>query len=224
MNYLALCQKLVRKAGIPGVGPTTVVNQTGELLRVIEWVKDAWSEIQTKHTQWTFRWVYAQTQALALNGRIFDPTVDWAINVSRFDTDTFKLNHTALGLTDQRYVSFEPWQSFESRFVIGPVQSGFPSVFSVRPDGKVMFNTQLDDAYTAVFDYYRGTQFLAADADIPYLPVDHHDAIWQKALMLYAEFEEAGSLYATAKRDYKSLQNAMERLYLPELVWGEPLA
>ena len=223
MNFVQLCQKLGTKAGIPGTGPTTVTGQAGELLRVVTWIKDAWTEIQNEEDEWKFMWVYGQQQPLLVNGRTYDPTVDWTLNVARFDVDTFKLYRTSLGVSDQTYVSYQPWQAFESRYNIGPVRLGKPSVFSLRPDGKVMFDSQLDDAYTAIFDFYRSAQVFAADTDIPYLNVDFHDAIWQKGLMYYAEYEEAGSTYATAKRDYDKLLTKMQRRFLPDLVWGDPL-
>ena len=46
MTYLELCQTLRREAGVSGVGPASVVDQSGEYLRLVEWIKAAWTEIQ----------------------------------------------------------------------------------------------------------------------------------------------------------------------------------
>ena len=47
MNFLALCQKVVRDSGtISGDRPVTVTNQTGRLGKIIHFVLEAWQEIQ----------------------------------------------------------------------------------------------------------------------------------------------------------------------------------
>jgi hypothetical protein len=54
LNYLQLCQKLRQEAGISGSGPTSTLNQSGELARVCDWIQQSYIDIQEKHTDWNF--------------------------------------------------------------------------------------------------------------------------------------------------------------------------
>ena len=41
MNFLDLCQRLVRETGIADDGPATVTGQIGDFGRVVDWINDA---------------------------------------------------------------------------------------------------------------------------------------------------------------------------------------
>ena len=55
MNYLQLCQRLNEEAGLQGAAtkPTSVLNQTAMLARVVKWITEAWTDIQTQR-EWDF--------------------------------------------------------------------------------------------------------------------------------------------------------------------------
>ena len=57
MNYLELCRRARRECGIAGAetDPTAVTSQVGEYRRLVDWVSEAWTEIQGRHTDW--RWL-----------------------------------------------------------------------------------------------------------------------------------------------------------------------
>ncbi len=52
MTFLQLVQRLRQEAGASGTGPVTVVNQDGELARMVNWINDAWLDIQSQHKDW----------------------------------------------------------------------------------------------------------------------------------------------------------------------------
>lgn len=52
MNRLTLAQSLREKCGITGSGPSTTLSQTGEMLRVVNWIDEAWLQIQTLSDWW----------------------------------------------------------------------------------------------------------------------------------------------------------------------------
>lgn len=51
MNRLALVQRLALECGVSGTISSTV-NQTGEALRLVTWIDQAWLDLQTKHDDW----------------------------------------------------------------------------------------------------------------------------------------------------------------------------
>lgn len=49
MNYLQLCQRLHREMRDSGSGMTSVTNQRGRYLEMVEAIRDAWTDIQGKY-------------------------------------------------------------------------------------------------------------------------------------------------------------------------------
>ena len=65
---LSLCQDLRLLAGIPGNGPLTTLNQTGEYGLIVKWIGDAWREIQARHL-WDWMWEEATVTILSGTSR-----------------------------------------------------------------------------------------------------------------------------------------------------------
>ena len=51
-TYLEMVQKAIRKSGAKVDAPTTIVGATGITELFVEWVQDAWKEIQLEHLGW----------------------------------------------------------------------------------------------------------------------------------------------------------------------------
>ena len=51
MNFLELCRRTVEKCGISG-SLTSTSGQIGEMLRVVNWVNEAWHDIQLSQSNW----------------------------------------------------------------------------------------------------------------------------------------------------------------------------
>ena len=51
-TYLEICKRVRQEAGIAGTGPASVLNQTGEYKRVVDWVASAWEDLQNKRSDW----------------------------------------------------------------------------------------------------------------------------------------------------------------------------
>ncbi len=54
MDYLSLCQRLRKEAGVSGDGPATVVGQTSMYDKLVGWIDTAWQEMQTSRPDWLF--------------------------------------------------------------------------------------------------------------------------------------------------------------------------
>ena len=54
MNFLSLCQRLRQECGVDGTGPVSVTGQTGEQKRLVDWIVQAWVEIQEERPDWLF--------------------------------------------------------------------------------------------------------------------------------------------------------------------------
>lgn len=89
MNFLQLCNRVRQDCGISGSDLTTVTSQTGEFLRITNWVNEAWMDVQAMRTDWmwmrksiTFPTVAHQTT--------YTPTQIGLTDFSEWDRDTFR--------------------------------------------------------------------------------------------------------------------------------------
>ena len=74
-----------------------------------------------------------------------------------------------------------------------------------------------DVAYKVAGEYIRNAQVLAASADIPRLPVQHHAVITYRALMYLAEFDEAKDAYQLAMVHYTPIWDSLIADQLPTM-------
>jgi hypothetical protein len=93
MNYLELAQKLRRKCRVSGTGPSAVTNQTEEYNRLLDWINEAYLEIQRMHVDWRF--MRSSAWAVTVEGRqAYSATTDfgltdfgyWALDFEAGDT------------------------------------------------------------------------------------------------------------------------------------------
>ena len=63
-TYLELCVHARRECRMAGTGPTAVTGQVGELERLVNWVSQAYTEIQNREMNWRWMrapWTYSAT-------------------------------------------------------------------------------------------------------------------------------------------------------------------
>jgi len=225
MTYLEMCQRLRLEAGIAGSGPTSVVSQTGELGRIVDWVATANDDIQNINSTWRF----LQTS--------FDfSTVDGTQNYAPADVSIDDLGSWKFGRdddftiysaeADEQYLIYVPWNNFKGTYLFGTSrsQTGKPTIITVKPDNSTSFYAIPDDAYTVTGEYYKKAQTLAADDDESLIPSQFHMIVVWRALMLYGAYSGASDAYSHGENEYKSLLRKLNKSELPRMTWGAPLA
>ena len=227
MNFLALCQRLVSEAGISG-SLTSVVSQTGENLRVVNWVNSAYEAIQNAQPSWKFM-RHGFTVNTVINQDAYaytactDTTLASAIvNFGRWDTDSFKIYLTSV--SDEIEVPFLDYMSWRSRYRVASQTAGRPTDATTLPDDKIGLGPKPNAVFVFSGDYYRSAKTMSVNTDDPIIPSQYHMVIVWRALMLYAAFEEAGSLYQTAMVEYNKINRMLELNQLPPIVMAGPLA
>ena len=205
MNRLELCKMTRQLAGIPGTGPTTTIGQTGESKRVVDWVDMAWAEIQ-RIGKWDFLWEAATVVVTAGTN-----TTTGTIPAHRYEKDSV---YDAFGAP----LTYCPWVEFRQSYPLALIAAGTPGIWTIRPDLAFAVDSKPTANTTYTVERYKNPVAMTADADTPAIPTEHHMAIVYKALLLYANFEEAGITRATAEEEYSRHLNAMQRLLLPDLI------
>jgi hypothetical protein len=226
MNFLALCQRLRSEAGVAGSGPAAVTGQTGELLRLVNWVKDAYRDIQDRRDDWEFLRLDFTFSASVVGGATYAKTsVSNLANWKHDQRDSFRCYLTATGENDEQWLTFEDWDKFRATRLFGANRSntGRPLYFSIKPNKSIVLWPAPDATYTIAGEYFRTAAEFSADADEPLFD-RHHMAIVYNALMRYAAYVGEPSLYARAESEHKKLIRKLERDYVHNLMLGSALA
>jgi hypothetical protein len=222
MNFLQICQRTRSEAGIPGSGPTSVLLQTGQLLRVVQWVQEAYEEIQNLHPTWQFL-QKSFNFSTVIGVAMYTPT-----GVSINDLGEWKENDFRIysSVSDESYLIYEPWETFRPNYNFGSLrsQSGRPTVITSKPDDSLLVYSIPDQVYTIDGQYYRSAHVMSNNIDEPLFSERYQMTIVWKALMLYTGALGASDVYAHAQFEYKKAANKMRNKYLPKMTFGRPLA
>lgn len=229
MTFLELCQDMAREATVTGT-IATVVDQTGEALRVVNWVAKAYVKIQNEHSDWTF-----------LRNDVLFPTVATLNNYAAAAAATanggpefgewlfapgWRCYLSASGVADEQPVRYCSYDVFRRRYGYGNARldTGRPQVVTEKPDRSLLFWPIPNAVYQVVGEQYRAPHNFTANGDNPVFPAKFHQAIVQRALMLYAEFEGDATVFGAAQTEYIRILGEMENKYLPDWEDPEPMA
>ncbi len=239
MTYLELVRRLRQECGISGTAstPSAVTGQTGEMQRLVDWIASAWREIQNKYQDW--RWMRRSFTGTTTSAQseyaytAFTDTTDVA-TISRFGkwlhTDAygcplFAIYPTSLGVANQIWLYYRPWDEFRQIYRFGPQVSGPPVCFSITPSDKIALGPAPDaTGYTVTGDYQMSAQELAADANTPEMPTRFHMLIVYEAMKKYAGYESAPEVMGTATMEADKLWSPLESDQKPAIALAEPLA
>lgn len=234
LTYLQLSSRLRQEAGITGTGPTAVVGQTGELKRVVDWVADAWREIQNRHNNW--RWMRSSFSVNTVAGTdhyAYGDCTDTndVATIARFkrwwvddEEDRPKIYLSASGVSTQQRLIFMPWYDFKYIYRIGSGQSGQPTYISVDPQNNIVLGPNPDAVYVVTGDYQRGVLELTADGTTPDMPADFHLLIVWEALKKYGSFEAASESYQRGHDNAAIYWGDLRINQLPDLQTAGPMA
>lgn len=207
MNRLALVNRLIAESGSSGLALGSTLNQKGDALNFVNWIDDAWLEIQGL-LNWPSLWEDASVTIAAGAS-----TAAGTLAHKRYQQDS--------GRVGGGFITFLPWDRFRVRYpTVTPGAS--ITAWTVRPDRSIAVNAQVTEDTVLQVERYRMPGRFAADDDEPLLFSEHHMMIVWRALMLYGGFDEAGVAYKRGAAEYAQ----MKRLAagdLPSMEPGEPL-
>jgi len=220
MAYLALCQRVARRAAIAGASsgkPDDVVGQPERLQRICDYVAEAVREIETAHVDWTF----------------MRPSIDFFVEarcgfVDPRDThlDVLSLNENAVyGRTERWHQQIVPmpWPAFRERREVSrqpAAVNSLPSEFSVDPSGAIQLSPVSALPFVLRAECVVAPAVLTSSDDTPHIPASHHDVIFYRALALHYETDEAEFLMRTAEARFAEWMGRLEALYLPNNAWS----
>jgi len=222
MDFLGLCQRLHSEAGVSGSAHTTVIGQTGMLLRLVNWALTAYEDIQNLHPDWKFlRKAFsfptvAATQNYTLATLGFTDLNSWISNDVRIYS----------AVADETRLTYIPFDAFKYTYQIGPnrTSEGRSTLFSIESDNSISLWQLPDAVYTVNGDYFQKAGDMTLDVDEPIIPSEYHMIIVWRALMFYGAKEGADEVYAHGQNEYKNILRRLRFSQLPKMGWGPPLA
>lgn len=229
-NYLQLCQDLRRECSISGTGPTATTGQVGEYLRVINWTKNAYLEIQQEHDDFRFMRKSFTVSAVSGDGAYAfgdcTDTVSLAAisRFSRWHKDSFKAYLTSAGVGAEYALRWLPWEQFRGIYRYGTQTNSVPCHVSEDPTQAFVLGPKPDATYSVSGDYQIGPQTLAADADTPEMPARFHQLIVYNAMIRYGFHQVAPEAIQHAQLMGGRLHSALVRDQRPQISLGSPLA
>ncbi|HJY33765.1 MAG TPA: hypothetical protein VJ260_02885, partial [Vicinamibacterales bacterium] len=140
MTFLELCQELARKAAISG-SIVSVADQTGEALRVVNWIAEAYELVQTRNTDWSF----LRTDAIFAVAAPTSVYLAAAAGVDQFGewrfADGWRCYSTAAGVADEQPVRYCKYDAFRNRYQYGNTRTmtDRPQVVTEGPDQALHF-------------------------------------------------------------------------------------
>lgn len=218
MNYLQLVQRAVRKSGGKIAIPTTVVGQTGITQLFVDWVADAWKEIQIERMGYYPRISRDLSMAMVVG------TYDYALPATLEGVDTRSLTCDLAGVNESPMM-FCPYDHYRREVDRQVRVDGKPQFFTLSPDNRLVVWPNPDELYTIRYDgvlvaqIWDSTDSAGVGTSNVLTPtglrVDYQDAIVWKAIIDYAMHFEDGSKLAEAQAKYKPYLKYIEERHMP---------
>lgn len=219
MNYLQLCQRLRSEVGISGAD-ATVTGATGEWLRVTNWIKQAWNEIQVLHDNWNFMRGTVSFATVAEQAEY--PYASSPLSLTdfgRWRDDSFRIYKDSVG--DEHYLHYLDYNEFRDRYLISTYQTtyAYPSVITVSPSDSLILALPPEAIYTVSGEYFKDITELSSDSDTPSMPSRYHMMIVYRAMMDYALYEAASEAAQRSAQRYQEMKFRLECDELPDVTF-----
>lgn len=201
MTFLELVQALHRECGAAGTQPSSVTSQTGEALRLVNWIASADYRLQTRWNDWKFLRATFTTgnQTTAGTATLTRPS-----DLKSWDFDTFRI----LWPGETEYFPIEVVEYFTIKDEILSTDQDAPSRVIILPDNNLQLDPVPDGVYTVRADYYRRPTRLASNADESVVPEEYHESvILGLAMQYYAAFENAPEIMDAAALRLEAMAN-----------------
>lgn len=224
LTFLELCQIVRQEVGANGTGPTTVLSQTGEYKRIVDWVSRADEDVQRRFNEWKFmRGSFELTTTANDNSYSGADMVSPITHFRDWRRCSFKIRLTSASVGTETWLDYIDYQDFLD-LSVGNTGTGYPEYWAVGNEMQLLLWPTPDAQYTITGEYQKSVTKMTADADTPLYPAEYHMLAAYRAMMRYARFTGAAEIYQDAQIDYNRMMNEMVRTQMPEMLIGWPLA
>jgi hypothetical protein len=204
------------ECGASGSPLVTVQSVNGEMLRLKNWIADAWNEIQVSRQEWKFlraKFTF-NTQA---NKQQYSLAEMGVANLDMWKQNSFWIYNPTFGLSDQMIFDPLPWDDFREAYIRGQQTAMRPQRFALDADDSIWLGPLPDDVYTVSGEYWTDPVQLVADTDTPAMPVQFHKLVVYEAMKKFAGYDAATEVYQRAVNEGSHLRTMLEVSQLPAI-------
>ena len=215
-TFLQLTQDLRRECSVAGDGPSSVIGQINEYARLIEWIQQGHEEIQSKWFNWRFLWAEGSFSTIASQGSydLTDATsmggsgnvIDDFASMAKYNPGSGRTG-SKMWISGTTQLDHIPWSDYDHSAYTA---TGKPHAFTIKPNGSIALLPAPDAAYPITFEYYKTPAVLAADNDVSPIPPRFHAVIVARAMIYYANYEDAAELKTAGLERYKEILDQLE--------------
>lgn len=196
-TFVELVNELRSLSGVSGTGPTDVENVSGMEARLVNYIKNAWIDIQTHPKKWKWMWEHFEPTASTPLQTIAN-TNEYSLNdpdgnnlVDRVRTSTFRSYLTATGTTDRQRMTWLNWNQFQKRYGVVNEAADRPIQATRNPAGNILLYPKPDDIYSIEFEVFTVPQYLLVNEDVPDMPLSFHELIVYEGMKRFGKAEDA---------------------------------
>jgi len=225
MTFVQLASRLRQEVGGAGTGPTSVVSQTGESRRIVDWIASADEDVQRKYDQWKFMVGSFTINTVADDGSYAaSDCVTPVTNLRDWRIKTFRIYLSATGVSDETRLAYIDYQDWYDLYSVGTQTSGRPIHFTIGNDMSIKLGPAPSAVYRISGEYKKSVTTMTANSDTPVYPSDYHMLPVYAGMMDYGRYTGATEVYQDGEKKYNKLLRQMERTQLPQMRLGGPLA
>lgn len=218
MTYLQLCNSLIQKCGISGGSISSVANQVGEALRVVNWIAEAYIQIQLASPTWN--WMRSDVSfSTVSNQGSYLPSQAGVTDFANWKTDSFRCYVTSTGVRSEMFLEKMDYDTFRDTYLFGNLRLSYsrPTVISFAPNYSINLGMAPDSTdYTIVGEYFKQPTTLVNSTDTPAMPSQFHNIIVYKAMMMYGMYEAAQEVVIEGANLYNQMLRRLVRDQLPD--------
>ena len=226
MNYLQLANRLRRKCRVSGSGFTTTQgSQVEEYYRLLDWVNEAWVDIQLKRIDWL--WMKKSMSFPTVSSQASYTVAQIGLtDFANWDEDSFRTYNTVVGLNSEIEMNVITYAEWRSNYQLGALRSSVsrPIEFAVLPDFSIGLGPVPIAGYSISGEYFKIPTELSLDADTPGMPVQYHMAIIYRAMMFYGASELAQEVYQEGEKEFALMMNRLGTTQIDDIAMPGALA
>ena len=225
MNFLKLVQTTANEAGHRTLNIQSVTNQRNVGAMFVDWVADAWVNLQNMA-----RWEFMRKDAaftMVAGQRDYTASQAGIADLLEWCDSRDSIAHLTITLADGSYVDCQklPRQDFYDKFDRYAAVTRIPAYFCMLADGSLRFDGTPDQGGAVKGQYWKRAVTLVEDTDEPDMNPDWHRAIVGLALKAYAEYDESQPMMAKGRRIFNGIYDRMCITALPDLIMApNPIA
>lgn len=229
-TFLEICQRAVQECRVTHqlpLRPTTVLGQSGEMRRFVDWAAEAWVDLQNVNHDWKFKRQSASFVTIA--GQSEYTTAACGIEPGTFKRwlpHSFRNYNTIAGFSSEIHMDYLEYDVWRNLYLFGAnrTTTSRPTSLTVLPNNGIGLGLPPLAGYTVMGDYYTAPVRMETDEEVPALPIGHSFMILvYKVMMEYGLSEPAPEIFARGEKGYRRLLRMLEADQLPDLQLGGAL-